>query len=306
MSDMKLQLGIEAGDAALKLSLFDPQAKKVLKTSYLPTETSPLDDIYTFETTLQSWLQENDLESIKSIALTVSVFRGLVRQVYIPPEASSSIRDYLSWTLSLMTNIDPDVYYFDYHTLNGDASLGYTVLLIAVRRVWVDAVRKGFRSKKIAPTIFELDVVSLYNLLEYDGALEKGTECLIKADFSGVTIMWMAKDDLKALRCVSTLELVDKSKEEAYLLLSKQVLEQLQLADEENGVSVKRIRLCGELTNDITFVNILREQLNGYTLTLLDSFANIRLPVDDESTACVLNCVGAIGASLRSAGGSQS
>lgn len=303
MSDMKLQLGIEVGDAALKLSLFDPQAKKVLKTSYLPTETSPLDDIYSFETTLQSWLQENDLESIESIALTVSVFRGLVRQVYVPPEASNSVRDYLSWTLSLMTSVDPDDFYFDYHILSGDNSLGYTVLLIAVRRVWVDAVRKGFRSKKLAPQIFEIDVVSILNLLDFDGALEKGTECVIKADISGVAMMWLAKDDLKALRCVSTLELVDKSKEDAYLLLSKHILEQLHLADDENGVSVKRLKICGELANDIAFVDILREQLKGYALTLLDSFANIRLPVDDESTACVLNCVGAIGASLRSVGG---
>lgn len=303
MSDMKLQLGIEVGDAALKMSLFDPEAKKVLKTSYVATETSPLDDIYSFETLLQSWLQENDLESIESIALTVSVFRGLVRQVYVPPEASKSIRDYLSWTLSLMTNVDPDVFYFDYHTLSGDASLGYTVILIAVRRAWVDAVRKGFRSKKIAPQIFEIDIISIFNLLELDGALEKGTECVLKADISGVSLMWLAKDDLKALRCVSTLDLVDKSKEDAYLLLAKHILEQLQLADEENGVSVKKIKLCGELANDIAFVDILRVQLEGYTLTLLDSFANIRLPVDDESTSCILNCIGAIGASLRTTGG---
>ena len=43
---MRLQLGIETGDAALNY-LFDPQAKRCRR---LPTETSPLDDIYTFET----------------------------------------------------------------------------------------------------------------------------------------------------------------------------------------------------------------------------------------------------------------
>lgn len=303
MSDVKLQLGIEVGDAALKLALFDPQSKKVLKTAHLVTETSPLDDVYTFEMVLQSWLQENDLESIESISLTVSAFRGLVRQIYVPSEASSNIREYLSWTLSLMTSVDPDAYYFDYHVLRGDNALGHTVILIAVRRIWVDAVRKGFRSKNIAPKIFEIDVVSLFNLLEFDGALTNNTECLIKADVSGVSLMWFSKDDLKALRCVSTLDLVDKSREEAYTLLSKNILEQLQLADDENNISVKRLKLCGELANDITFVDILKKHLEGYIIQLFDSFANIRLPVDEESAACTLDCVGAIGASLRSAGG---
>ena len=47
--------------------------------------------------------------------------------------------------------------------------------------------------------------------------------------------MWLSKDNLQGLRCVSTLPLVNKSREEAYELLANEVMNQINLAKEENA-----------------------------------------------------------------------
>ena len=65
MSDTKLYLGIEAGDASLKVALLDSAEKRVLKTAVLNTETSPLDDVFSFESALQDWVDENQIENIR-------------------------------------------------------------------------------------------------------------------------------------------------------------------------------------------------------------------------------------------------
>ena len=57
-----MYLGIEVGDVSLKVALLDAAEKRVLKTAVLQTETSPIDDIFTFETVLQGWMEENGLK----------------------------------------------------------------------------------------------------------------------------------------------------------------------------------------------------------------------------------------------------
>ena len=44
MSDTKIYMGIEVGDASLKVALLDSAERRVLKTAVLETETSPIDD----------------------------------------------------------------------------------------------------------------------------------------------------------------------------------------------------------------------------------------------------------------------
>ena len=60
MDDTKLHLGIEAGDVRLKVALYNPAEKKVVKTAVLNTESNLLDDVPSFEAILQSWLAENE------------------------------------------------------------------------------------------------------------------------------------------------------------------------------------------------------------------------------------------------------
>jgi hypothetical protein len=199
----------------------------------------------------------------------------------------------------LITNAKPEEYIIDYKILSGEESLGYTVMLIAVREQWVDNLRKGFRNKMLAPKAMDVDVLSIMNLLDYAENITELT-CVVKADYAGVTLLWQTKDNLSALRCVSTLSLVNKTKEEAYQILADSIAEQVQLAQSENAAIVtKSIQLCGEMANDLAFVSALREKMPECSLTPMDSFSNLRLPTEADDAAVVLSCVGAIGAALN-------
>ena len=300
MSDTKLYLGIEVGDVSLKVALLDGAEKRVLKTAVLQTETSPIDDIYTFETVLQGWMDECHLEEIEAISVTVPAFRSIVRQVFVPAEAVANIDDYVQWYLGLITNGDKGSYIIDYKILGGDSSVGQTVLLIAVRREWVDALRKGFRSKNLVPKGMEVDVLSLMNLMDVAEGVKKELECVIKADYFGVTLLWLSKDNMHALRCVSTLSLVNASMEEAASILADGIVEQMKLAREQNAVpEVKQVHLCGEMAMEPLFVQKLREKFaDSCQIALMASFSKLRLPVDEADSAAVLNCAGAIGTAL--------
>ena len=214
MSDTKIYMGIEVGDASLKVALLDAVERRVLKTAVLDTETAPLDDVYAFETVLQGWMDFNEIESVDSVSVAIPAFRSIIRQIYVPAEATKNIGDYVRWYVSLITNAKPEEYIIDYKILSGEESLGYTIMLIAVREQWVDNLRKGFRNKMLAPKAMDVDVLSIMNLLDYAENLTELT-CVVKADYAGVTLLWLTKDNLSALRCVSTLSLVNKTKEEA-------------------------------------------------------------------------------------------
>ena len=84
MSDTKIYLGIEVGDASLKVALLDSAEKRVLRTAILQTGTSPLDDVYTFETVLQAWLESVQQESVEAVSLSIPAFRSVIRQVFVP------------------------------------------------------------------------------------------------------------------------------------------------------------------------------------------------------------------------------
>ncbi len=299
MSDTKIYLGIEVGDASLKVALLDSAEKRVLKTAVLETETSPIDDIYTFETVLQGWMDSVQVENVEAISVAIPAFRSIIRQIYVPAEAAAHLEDYLRWYLGLITNADKDAYVLDYKVLSGEASVGLTVLLIAVRRQWVDALRKGFRTKSLAPKAMEVDVLSVLNLMDMAEGIQN-LQCVIKADYMGVTLMWLSKDNLQGLRCVSTLPLVNKSREEAYELLAREIKRQLTLAKEENAaLDIHQINICGELAMDPLFVQNLRKYTEDYQFALMDSFSNLRLPVDAEESSAVLCCAGAIGTALN-------
>jgi len=299
MSDTKIYLGIEVGDASLKVALVDATERRVLRTAILQTGTSPLDDVYTFESVLQGWLDSIQQETLEAVSVAIPAFRSIIRQVYVPAEACANRDDYLEWYLGLITNAEKGSYIMDTQVLCGDATVGETVLLIAVRREWVDGLRKGFRSKMLAPKAMEVDVLSLMNLMDSAERID-GLECVIKADFAGVTLMWLSKDRLQDLRCVSTLSLVDKSAEEAYGFLAKEIRQQIDLAKEDNvSYDVHQIHLCGELATDPLFMRNLQAAVSDYQIVLMDSFSNLRLPVEEEDSAAVLSCSAAIGAALN-------
>lgn len=298
MSEKKLYMGVEVADASLKVAVFDAEERRVLRTAVLETETSPLNDIFAFESVLEGWMEFTQIESVEAVSVTVPAFRSIVRQVYVPAEAAKHLDDYLKWYLTLITNADAGDYVMDYQVLSGSESLGFTVMLIAIRQQWVDNIRKGFRNKSLTPKSLDVDVLSIMNLMEFaEGSSE--LECVVKADYAGVSLLWVTKDNLQALRCVSTLSLVNTSPEEAYQLLAKAIAKQIQVASEENAAIVtKEINLCGEMASDSFFIECLRQNLSDCPIKLMDSFSNIRLPVEAEDAAAVLSCTGAIGAAL--------
>lgn len=299
MSDTKIYMGVEVGDANLKVALVERTERRVLKTAVLDTETSPLDDVYAFESAVQNWLEYCQIESVDAVSVSIPAFRSIVRQVFVPPEAAKNMDDYIKWYVSLITNAEASAYIIDYQILSGEESLGFTVMLIAVREKWVDNLRKGFRSKMLAPKAMDVDVLSIMNLVDFAENVTELT-CVVKADYAGVTLLWLTKDNLQALRCVSTLSLVNKTPEEAYQFLVSGIAEQICVAQEENAAIVtKQIRLCGDMANDIMFVEGLRQKLSDCQVIPMDSFSNLRLPTEAEDSAAVLSCAGAIGAALN-------
>ena len=299
MSDTKIYMGIEAGDASLKVALLDATERRVLKTAVLETETAPLDDVYAFETVLQGWMDFNQIESVEAVSVAIPAFRSIIRQIFVPAEATKNIDDYVKWYVSLITNAESSAYIIDYKILSGDPDLGYTIMLIAVREQWVDNLRKGFRNKMLAPKAMDVDVLSLMNLMDFDESVSELT-CIVKADYAGVRLLWLTKDNLHALRCVSTLSLVNNTKEEAYQILAREIVEQIAVAQQENAsVVTKTVRLCGEMASDMLFVEGLRAKLGECQLHLMDSFSNLRLPTEETDSAAVLSCAGAIGAALN-------
>lgn len=299
MSDTKIYMGVEVGGANLKVALVDRTERRVLKTAVLDTETSPLDDVYAFESAVQNWLEYCQIESVDAVSVSIPAFRSIVRQVFVPPEAAKNMDDYIKWYVSLITNAEASAYIIDYQILSGEESFGFTVMLIAVREKWVDNLRKGFRSKMLAPKAMDVDVLSIMNLVDFAENVTELT-CVVKADYAGVTLLWLTKDNLQALRCVSTLSLVNKTPEEAYQFLVSGIAEQIRVAQEENAAIVtKQIRLCGDMANDIMFVEGLRQKLSDCQVIPMDSFSNLRLPTEAEDSAAVLSCAGAIGAALN-------
>ena len=188
MSDTKIYMGVEVGDANLKVALVDRTERRVLKTAVLDTETSPLDDVYAFESAVQNWLEYCQIESVDAVSVSIPAFRSIVRQVFVPPEAAKNMDDYIKWYVSLITNAEASAYIIDYQILSGEESLGFTVMLIAVREKWVDNLRKGFRSKMLAPKAMDVDVLSIMNLVDFAENVTELT-CVVKANYAGVTLL---------------------------------------------------------------------------------------------------------------------
>lgn len=298
MSDTKLYLGIEVSDTSMKVALVDAAEKKVVKVAVLPTECNPIYDIFLFESTLQQWVDENQIENIEATSVTMPATMSIIRKVYVPPEAVANKWQYLNWYLELFTNAEAGAYIVDAKTLSGDDSFGYNELVMAVRKEWVDALRKGFRSRMLSPKSMEVDVLSIMNVMDV-GEKIKDAVCVVKADYSGVTLIWMRRDELLALRCVSTLSMVGKTEDIAYPILANEIVEQIKLVQTENSINgVTDVRLCGEMASQEMFVNTLTGKLTDYHVSLMTGLS--QLPSDESvNPVDMICCIGAVGTALN-------
>lgn len=300
MSDTHLHLGLDAGELSLKVVLYDAKEKSVVRVGVLDVPVPPLNDIPTFETALQVWLTENSIEDWSSVSLTVSSFRSIVRQIFVPAEVED-IAEYLNWYLSTIINDSPKQYYMDYQIIGGSKESGWTVLFIALREEWVNGVRKGFRNKKLSPQIMNVDATALLNLIEVGDDQPTKLRCILKADIAGVSLMWLSKNHLRVLRGVSTLELVGREQEDAYKILSEGIVKQIELAKTENSVNTETIFVCGDISTDALFMDILKAKLPETQVELLSSFPKIKVSADEAEEALLPLCVGALGAAVQAA-----
>ena len=300
MSDTHLHLGLDAGELSLKAVLYDAKEKSVVRVGVLDVPVPPLNDITTFESALQTWLSENSITEWDSVSLTVSSFRAIVRQLFVPPE-TPDMTEYLSWYLSTVINDSPKNYLMDFQIISGNKESGWTVMFIALREEWVNGVRKGFRNKKLSPQIMNVDVASFMNLVELGDEDPSKLRCIIKADIAGVSIMWISKNNLRVLRGVSTLELVGRAQADAYKILSEGIAQQIELAQSENSVNTEKVLICGDISTDPLFMKILTSRLPELQFELLSSFPKIQVAASEEETALLPLCMGALGVAVQAA-----
>jgi Tfp pilus assembly PilM family ATPase len=145
MSDTKIYMGIEAGDASLKVALVDAAERRVLKTAVLDTETAPLDDVYTFETVLQGWMEFNQIESVEAVSVAIPAFRSIIRQIFVPAEATKNVDDYVKWYVSLITNAESNAYVIDYKIIDSNS---LEILVLTYRENGFQRVRFGVKGQQ--------------------------------------------------------------------------------------------------------------------------------------------------------------
>ncbi len=304
MNDTPLHLGIDAGEYSLKVVLYNAKEKSLAHMAALDLPLPALTNIPMLEEALKGWLDGLSIspDSLASVSLTVPTFRAIAREVFVPPEVPD-IAEYLKWYLSTIVNDHPERYILDYQTLSGSAELGWTVLFIALREEWVDAVRKGFRNRKLEPHYLNVDVAVLLNYIEVACENPQERRCFVKADYAGISLMWISKDKLHLLRGVSTLELVGKEQADAFRILSEGIAKEIAEASAENGIKTENVILCGDVSADPAFVEVLTEKLQGFNVKLLDSFEKIQNVADEKEAALTSLCVGALGVALSAAEG---
>ena len=302
MSDTTLHLGIDAGELSLKVVLYDAEEKAVVKMASLDVPVSPLNDISTLETTIQNWLNETDIHDLASVSLTVSAFRAIVEQIFVPPEVPD-LDEYLKWFLSTRINDNVSHYLLDYQKVQGSKELGWTILFMALRSELVYVVRKGFKNKKLIPQLMNIDVLALLNLVELGYEDSNSKRCIVKADVSGVSVVWLSKDNLILYRGISTLDLVGKNQTEAYQLLSKNIAACIQNVSKEFNIKTEAIELCGDIATDSLFFETLQMTLPGNPVQLLNALPKIKLNVDEAEASYLPLCAGALGVALQAAEG---
>lgn len=297
MSDTPLHLGLDAGELSLKAVLYDASEKSILHAASLELPVPALSDIPTFEQVLGNWLTEVGVTEPASVSLTVSSFRAIVRQIFVPAEVPD-IKEYLDWYLSTIVN-DDNRYFIDFQKLAGSEEDGWTVLFIALRKDYVEAVRKGFRSKKLVPQLMNVDVISLLNLLEVVSKNPSELRCVVKADIAGVSLMWISKENLRLLRGVSTLDLVGRDSVTAYKILANSIAKQIEEAAMEHGVKTDSVNICGDVSTDPEFLAVLRNKLPGIEVSPLLQFEQFKNPEDESEAALIPLCIGALGVAVQ-------
>lgn len=295
-------LGIEIGDTSLKLALFDHKKRRVLRIGVVEVASHPLREVDLLEKTIQQWCESFPEINSSSICLSIPTRLSVVRQVTIPAEIKEE-REYVEWEFSTAVNSPRSEYYMDFHTLATGRGQPKVAIVGAIRKIWLDSMRKGFQHRDIIPGTVEIDAFSLLNLMEV-GILgnKNAVVCVVKVDRTGVIVVWGQAGSLRALRWVSVSALSTLGRMDAFMALAQDLTQELHKGFSLVGVdnaAGQIVHLCGDLSIESDFVDALRKASPDFLYHLLDSFHRIQLDVDASTASKIPLCATAIGVALR-------
>jgi len=295
-------LGIEVGDTSLKLALFDHKHRRVTRVGVVEVPSHPLREVDLLEKTISQWAEGIPDVTSPRIILSIPSRLCVVRRVQIPA-AVPNPREYVEWEFSTAVNAPRSDYYFDYHQVGPSSSQGQTAIVGAIRKIWLDTIRRGFQRRELVPGVVEVDAFSLLNLLEVGIAGPKaGLVCVVKVDRTGVIVVWGQAGSLLSLRWVSVSALSTLGREDAFRTLAEDLTSELHKGFAQVGVDKAAgqiVHLCGDLSVEDDFVAALRSSSPDFLYHLLDSFHRIQLDADGSTTSKAPLCATAIGAALR-------
>ncbi|HSQ41313.1 MAG TPA: hypothetical protein VLM37_03425 [Fibrobacteraceae bacterium] len=295
-------LGIEIGDSSLKLALFDHKQSKVLRMGVIETTSHPLREVDVLEKSIAQWTESLEDPVACGINLTIPARLCVVRLVEIPQEIKD-VRDYVEWEFSTAVNAQRSEYYLDYQLAEAGRKPPKIAVVGAIRRIWMDTMRRGFQRRELVPQVVEVDAFSLLNLMEKGIAGHKGgVVCVVKVDRTGVILVWGQAGTLCGLRWVSVSALSTMSRMEAFQALAKDLTDELHKGFANVGIDNAEgqiVHLCGDLSIEPDFVEALRKSSPAFLYHLLDAFHKIQIDAESATSNRTPLCAAAIGAALR-------
>lgn len=295
-------LGIEVGDTSLKLALFDHKVNRILRLGVVEVSAHPLREVDQLEKTILQWLEyAPDLQSAQ-ITLSIPTRLAVVRRVEIPAEIKD-VKEYLEWEFASAVNSPRSEYYMDFQQVHSHRKNPRIAIVGAIRKVWLDNMRRGFQRKDLIPGVVEVDAFSLLNLLELGILGNKNTTvCVVKVDRTGVIVVWGTGGVLSTLRWVSVSSLSTMGRVEAFQSLAQDLTGELHKGFAQVGIdnaAGQIVHLCGDLSIEADFVDALRKTSPDFLYHLLDSFHRIQIDAEGSSAGRAPLCATAIGAALR-------
>jgi len=163
-------------------------------------------------------------------------------------------------------------------------------------------LRTGIHKKELVPSIIEPELFSLLNLLEVAEGDDSAIQCVLKADRCGILVVWGSGQGPATVRWCPPGALGVDPDSDVYPRLADTLAQILSEGFEQNKGIQPLVRVCGELAVEPRFFEALAAQAPSMQFMLWDSFLKLSLSAEGNVPRSVLQCVGAIGAALRSGG----
>jgi hypothetical protein len=287
MAAHKICLGVETSQDGLKIALVEPGRKHIIRVDAVPTSGNSINDVSIFASVLNSWTRSNLIPRINSVAVAFPACNGIMRLVSIPKEIEDTF-NYVSWEFASSINSNIGDYKMSV-AFYPNAKKPECAITVAMRKRIVDSFhsaeleRSGFR-----PSYLMADICVLHNLLECSEGLGSQPKCVLKADEKFVSAFWSNETGPIAIRLLPS-DCISPSA----------VLGILESGYREFPKAKKVVRLCGELSASVEFVNELGYLVakSGIEVQPWKQLSKFSLEKNADFSK-LSQCMGAIGATL--------